>query len=155
MTWAGSGCDQGPVAAQVEAVQTASVIRLLAPVAIGLVFLVSALPTTAVAKDGGGEVRVDGVCGSGATSKLRLKSSDNRIELRFEVDHRRARVVWRVVIVQERRIAWKGPVRTTRPDGSFEVRRTLQDLPGADAVTARALGPHGLVCRAAAILRDS
>lgn len=109
----------------------------------------------AVAKDGRGEVRVAGVCGSGATSKLRLKSEDDGIELRFEVDHSRAGVLWRVVLVHERRIAWKGSVRTTRPSGSFQVRRTVQDLAGADAVSARALGPGGLVCRAAAVLPDS
>ena len=81
--------------------------------------LFAARPAAAVAKDGRGEVRVAGVCGSGATSKLRLKSDDDGIELRFEVDYSRAGVVWRVVLVHERRIAWKGAVRTTRPSGSF------------------------------------
>lgn len=75
------------------------------------------------------------------TAAKRLKSGDDGIELQFEVDHSRAGVVWRVVLVHERRIAWKGAARTTRPNGSFEVRRTLQDLSGADAVTARAWGP--------------
>ena len=133
----------------------AHVFRLLAPLAILLVLLFAARPAPAVAKDGRGDVRVAGVCGSGATSKLRLKSDDDGIELRFEVDYSRAGVVWRVVLVHERRIAWKGAVRTTRPSGSFKVRRTLRDLAGADAVTARALGPGGLVCRAAAVLPDS
>jgi hypothetical protein len=130
------------------------VIRLLVPLAICLVLLV-ARPVAALAKDGPGEVRVAGVCGSGATSKLRLRARDGGIELRFEVDHSRAGVVWRVSLVQERRVAWKGAVRTTRPSGSFEVRRTLDDLPGADAITARAVGPRGLVCRATAVLPDS
>jgi translation initiation factor IF-1 len=109
----------------------------------------------AVSKDDHGEVRVAGVCGSGTTSKLRLKGGDDGIELRFEVDHSRAGVVWRVVLVHERRIAWKGTARTIRPYGAFEVRRTLPDLLGTDAVTATAWGPHGLVCRAAATLPDS
>ena len=73
--------------------------------------LFAARPVAAVAKDGPGEVRVAGVCGSGATSELRLKSDDDGIELRFEVDHSRAGVVWRVVLVHERRIAWKGTAR--------------------------------------------
>jgi hypothetical protein len=132
-----------------------AVIRLLAPLGVVLVLVFAVRPVAAVAKDGRGEVRVAGVCGSGATSKLRLKSEDDGIELRFEVDHSRAGVLWRVVLVHERRIAWKGTVRTTRPSGSFQVRRTVQDLAGADAVTARALGPGGLVCRAAAMLTDS
>ena len=130
-------------------------IRLLASLGVILVVVFAVWSVAAVAKDGRGEVRVVGVCGSGATSKLRLKSEDDGIELRFEVDHSRAGVLWRVVLVHERRIAWKGAVRTTRPSGSFQVRRTLQDLAGADAVTARAVGPGGLVCRAAAVLPDS
>ena len=131
------------------------VIRLLAPLGVVCVLVFAVRSVAAVAKDGRGEVRVAGVCGSGVTSKLRLKSEDDGIELRFEVDHSRAGVLWRVVLVHERRIAWKGAVRTTRPSGSFQVRRTVQDLAGADAVTARALGPGGLVCRAAAVLTDS
>ena len=131
------------------------VIRLLAPLGVVLVLVFAVRSVAAVAKDGRGEVRVAGVCGSGATSKLRLKSEDDGIELRFEVDHSRAGVLGRGVLVHERRIAWKGAVRTTRPSGSFQVRRTVQDLAGADAVTARALGPGGLVCRAAAVLTDS
>ena len=35
---------------------------------------------------GGGDVRVAGTCGKGATSKLRLKSEDGDIEVRFEVE---------------------------------------------------------------------
>ena len=134
---------------------TMAVLRLLASLGVVLVLVFAVWSVAAVAKDGRGEVRVAGVCGSGATSKLRLKSEDDGIELRFEVDHSRAGVLWRVVLVHERRIAWKGSVRTTRPSGSFQVRRTVQDLAGADAVSARALGPGGLVCRAAAVLPDS
>ena len=111
-----------------------------------------ARPVTALAKDGHDEVRVTGVCGGSAAAKLRLTSTDNGIELRFEVEHTRPGAVWRVALVQERRLAWKGVAKTTRPNGSFEVRRTLPDLPGADAVSASAWGPHGLVCRATATL---
>jgi hypothetical protein len=122
---------------------------------VGMLLLFAARPVAAVAKDGRGELRVAGVCSSGAASRLRLKRDGDGIELRFEVEHSRAGVVWRVVLVHERRIAWKGAARTTRPSGSFEVTRTVQDLPGADAVTAQAWGPRGLVCRAAATLPDS
>jgi hypothetical protein len=122
---------------------------------VGMLLLFAARPVAAVAKDGDGEVRVAGVCSSGAASRLRLKRDGDGIELRFKVEHSRAGVVWRVVLVDERRIAWKGAARTTRPSGSFEVTRTVPDLPGADAVTAQAWGPRGLVCRAAATLPDS
>jgi hypothetical protein len=106
----------------------------------------------AEAKDGRGEIRAVGTCGRGATSELRLRSEDGGIKVRFEVDHARAGVQWRIVLVHERRIAWKG-ARTTRL-GSFELTRTLPDLQGADVVTATAWGPQGLVCRATAALPD-
>ncbi len=120
-----------------------------------MVLLLAARTGAAVAKDGPGDVRVTGVCGSGATSKLRLKGDDDGIELRFEIEHSRPGVAWRVVLVHERRIAWKGTVRTSRRNGSFELRRTLRDLPGADVVAARAWGPRGLTCRADATLPGS
>ncbi len=105
------------------------------------------------AKDGRGEIRAAGTCGRGATSELRLRSGDRGIEVRFEVDHARAGVRWRIALVHERRIAWKGAASTTR-SGSFELTRTLPDLLGADVVTAIAWGPRGLVCRATAALAD-
>jgi hypothetical protein len=147
-------CDQGPVADTATPTQTVWVIRVVALLGIGLVLLFAS-GAVAVAKDGRGEVRVTGICGSGASSKLRLKTDDDGIELRFELDYSRAGVVWRVVLVHERRIAWKGAASTTRPYGSFEVRRTLRDLPGADTLTARAWGPRGLVCQATATLPGS
>jgi hypothetical protein len=129
-------------------------LALVLLLGVGLAFF-AARPVTALAKDGHGEVSVTGVCGGRAAAVLRLKSTDNGIELRFEVEHGRPGVAWRVALVQERRVAWKGVARTTRPNGSFEVRRTLQDLPGADAVTASAWGPRGLVCRATTTLPDA
>ena len=129
--------------------------RLLALLlGVGILSLFAARPVAAVASDGRDEVRAAGDCGSGAASELRLKRDHDGIELRFRVDTR-AGAVWRVALVHERRIAWKGAARTTRTNGSFEVRRTLPDLPGADAVTATAWGPRGLVCRATATLPDS
>lgn len=129
-----------------------SLVLLLAA---GMLFLFADRLVAAVAKDGRGEVRVAGLCGSGATSKLSLKGRDGGIEVRFEVDEARAGISWRFVLVHERRIAWRGTAVTTRSNGSFEVRRTLQDLPGADTVIANAWGERGLVCRAIATLPHS
>jgi hypothetical protein len=98
---------------------------------------------------GGGDVRVAGTCGKGATSKLRLKSEDGDIEVRFEVEHIRFAGRWRVTIAQEGRVAYRGRYRARR---SFEIRRGLNDLAGADRVTVRAVGPRGLTCAAAATL---
>jgi hypothetical protein len=104
---------------------------------------------------GGGddpEVRVSGRCGAGATSKLRLRSRDGGIRVRFEVDHTRPGSRWRVVLVQDRRVVWRGSARTRGTSDAFEIERRLRDLPGADTVTARAWGPRGLTCAAAATL---
>ena len=123
-------------------------------VLVAAVLLVAAHPPAAAAKDGQGDVRASGVCGNGARSELRLRGRDGEIEVRFEVDRARPAVSWRVALVHERRIAWKGAPRTGRSSGSFEVRRVLRDLPGADTVSAQAWGPGGLVCRAVVTLPD-
>lgn len=103
-------------------------------------------------KDRRGEVRVSGSCTAAATSKLKLKSRDGGIELEFEVDHDRAGTRWRIAIVHERRVAWRGAATTAGPSGSFSVERRLPDLLGPDTVTARASGPQGVTCRATATL---
>ena len=109
-------------------------------------------------RDGGGggggsrsEIRVAGTCGKGASSKLKLKSRDGRIEAEFEV-HGRAGSAWRVTIVHEREVQYRGRRRIGGASGSFDVSYRMPDYSGADAVTARAAGPGGLVCVAAATL---
>ena len=110
----------------------------------------------ALARDGGGdddrrEARVAGTCGKGASSKLRLRSRDGEISVEFEVRRNRRGERWRVVLVHERRVAWRG-ARTTGSSGSFRLRRTLRDLGGSDRVKVRASGPRGVTCEAAATL---
>jgi hypothetical protein len=128
--------------------------RLAVLLSLAALALPAALPVAAGAKDGGGEVRVAAACSKGVSSELRLKGDKGSIELRFKLRRGRASS-WRVVLVQERRIAWKGTQKTAGSSGSFELRRTLPDLAGADAITATAWGPQGLVCRASATLPDS
>ena len=113
-----------------------------------LAVLALSAPAPASADD---EVRVGGTCGKGATSELRLRAKDGAIQVRFEVDSRRAYKRWEVVLVHERRVVWRGRVRT-RSGGSFRVRRSVPDFTGADQVSARASGPRGNTCAAAAVL---
>ena len=101
---------------------------------------------------GGGDVRVAGTCSSGAESRLRLKAEDDGIEVRFELEQRRTTGAWSVKLVHERRVVWKTSARTTSGDRSFELRRTLPDLPGSDTVSVQTWGPRGLTCRATATL---
>ncbi|MEA2613829.1 MAG: hypothetical protein QOI52_1788 [Chloroflexota bacterium] len=114
-------------------------------------------PVPASAKHGGGddgrrEARVAGACSAGATSKLRLRSRDGAISVEFEVNRRRGGERWRVVLVHERRVAWRSTIRTKGSSGSFRIRRSLDDYDGPDEVTARASGPRGLTCEASATL---
>jgi hypothetical protein len=107
----------------------------------------------AAAKDGGGrDVRATGKCGGGATSSLRLRARDGSIAVEFEVRRRRGvRERWRVVLVHERRVAWRGTVSATR-SRAFRVRRSLHEYDGPDRVTARATSPGGASCEATGTL---
>jgi len=115
-------------------------------------------PVPASAKHGGDgddgrrEARAAGACSAGATSKLRLRSRDGAISVEFEVKRRRGGERWRVVLVHERRVAWRSTIRTKGSSGSFRIRRSLEDYDGPDEVTARASGPRGLTCEASARL---
>lgn len=128
---------------------------LLAVLAAALVASAVAAPASARGGKDEDEVRVRGVCSVGVTVELRLKAEDDGIELRLEVDQNRRGAAWRIAVVQERRVVWKGRARTAGSSGSFRVRRLLRDLPGYDTVSARAWGPGGLRCRATATLPGS
>ena len=110
--------------------------------------LVVASPA-ALAKGGGG-VRVSGSCSKGATSKLKVKSDDGRLEIEFEVDQNRSGVRWSVLLAVGRTTIASTRATTRRPSGSFTVRRTAVDRAGRDTVSARATSPSGQVCSARA-----
>ena len=119
-----------------------------------LLFALSAGAAQARGEDhgGGGDVRVAGSCGRGATSSLRVRLDDGRLEMRFRVEQRRGRGLWRITVVHEQRISSRATRSTTRSDRTFELRRRMADLPGSDTVAVHAWGPRGLGCRATATL---
>ncbi|MDX8150594.1 hypothetical protein SK069_03230 [Patulibacter brassicae] len=126
--------------------------RSLAPVLVAVALASPGLlvPASAGARDDArarGETR----CGQGARTRLELRSRDGAIDLRFRLQRGRAGERWRVVVVQEGRLAWRGR-RTTSRRGELDVRRRLRDLPGADRVTARAAGPRGTTCAVSLVL---
>ena len=88
----------------------------------------------------------------GLAAELRLRADDGAIEIEFRVHHARVGGLWRVTLVRERRVVRRGRARTGSGDDSFRVRRRVRDLPGADRVTARTVGPRGLTCAASAVL---
>jgi len=109
-------------------------------------------PAPALGRGDDDDVRVTGACGKGATSKLRLRAKDGAIQVEFEVKANRGGQRWRVVLVHERRVAWRGRARTRSGSGSFRIRRSIPDFGGADQVTARASGPRGNTCEATGLL---
>jgi hypothetical protein len=117
--------------------------------------LALATPVPALASGGDDDVRVSGSCGKGATSKLRLREKDGALAVEFEVKAKHGGQRWRVVLVHERRVAWRGQLRTRSGSGSLRVRRSLPDFTGADQVTARASGPRGNTCAATGLLTGS
>lgn len=100
------------------------------------------------------DVRAVAACSKSVAAELRLKTEERGIELKFKLRQTHANSAWRVALVHERSVVWKGTLRTGWPSRSFELRRTLQDLPGDDRVTARAWGPRGLGCRVTATLTE-
>ena len=96
-------------------------------------------------------MRVAGTCGKGATSTLRVRARDGGLETEFKV-WARSSASWSVTLVHERQIAWRGHRRTAGTAHYFRFGYRLPDFSGADAVTARAVGPRGLVCWASATL---
>ena len=132
-------------------------LAVLAAVLAGVLALVSpALARGAPGRGGGGddrpEVRAAGTCGKGASSSLKIKSRDGGIEAEFEVHRARAGSRWRVTIVHERHVAYRGLRRAAGRSRSFHVEYRLADYSGADRVTGRAVGPGGLVCVATATM---
>ena len=110
--------------------------------------LVLAAPVGAHADDGD-DVRVERACSARSTVRLRVRTrDDDELRVDLTVRTRRRGAAWSVVVVHERRIAWRGTQRTGSSSGAFSRRLTLPDWPGRDMVTVRALGPGGEVCRA-------
>lgn len=136
-------------------VRTLGAMHARLPIAVifaTLALLALGAPVASASDDDDREVRVRSACAGGAVAELKLDSDDGRIDVELEVDQNRRGVSWRVVLVHERRVAWRGTARTAGSSGSFSIERRLRDLPGYDTVTARATGPRGAACRISATL---
>jgi hypothetical protein len=110
-----------------------------------------ALPLAAGADDGPDDVRRTGVCSRSSEVRLRLRSADDVIRVELEVETRQRGSTWAVILLHERRIAFRGKLRTDG-DGSIELRRAVPDWFGADSFVVRATGPRSESCRVSAEL---
>lgn len=95
------------------------------------------------------DARARAVCTASSEGSLRLRTDEGRLRIEFELRNRGAATQWNVVIVRERRIAWRGTVRTGRR-ATARVRRSYPDWFGTDHVSVRAIARRGETCRAAA-----
>jgi hypothetical protein len=93
--------------------------------------------TTQPASGGSRERRTR--CGARGWATLRVQDKGSSLRVRFSIDPRPSST-WSVVVLHERRIAWRGTVRR----GEFD--RLVQDYPGADAIAVRADDGRGTVC---------
>jgi hypothetical protein len=108
------------------------------------------LPLRAAADDGDDrEVRVARSCSRGSETTLRARTDDGSIRVEVRIDAAQPGP-WRVIFLHERRIAFRGTLRTS--SGDVRLRRTVRDLYGRDSLVIRSTGPRGESCRIAAAL---
>ena len=113
------------------------------------VLALAVVPATAAAKHGGsGAKTVAGSCTKSATSKLKVKPDNGRLETEFEVDQNRNGVRWHVTIRRDGKVAVRTSATTKAPSGSFSIERRLGNAAGKDRISARATSPSGEVCTA-------
>jgi hypothetical protein len=91
---------------------------------------------------------VTGSCTGNATSRLKVKPDNGRLETEFQVDQNRNGVRWSVTIKRNGRTAVKTSARTKAPSGSFSVERRLANGSGRDRISARAKNSSGQICTA-------
>lgn len=95
------------------------------------------------------DVRVRGTCTGSSQARLRVRADDGRLRIELELANRGPATRWRVVILRERRLAWRGTVHARR-GSTIRVRRSYRDWFGAETVTVRAVALRGEACRATA-----
>ncbi len=115
----------------------------------------AALSLCAAAPAAGGdgdrvERDVRGTCTGSSTVRLRLRAEDGRIRIEFRLEPRPRAGLWHVVVLHERRLVSRAAVRAASSGGRIELRRTVADWPGTDALVVRATSPRNEICRASA-----
>jgi hypothetical protein len=125
---------------------------VLAVLASLLAALVTVAPAAAGRVDEGDDVRRTGTCTGRGEASLRLRTDDGEIRIEVEIETDRPGSRWVVILLHERRIVFRGPLRA-RGD-RVRLRRTVRDFYGSDAVIARATGPRGETCRVSATLTE-
>jgi hypothetical protein len=105
-----------------------------------------ALPAPAFANDA--DVIRRGSCTGASDWKVKASPENGRIEVEAEVDSNINGQDWRWRLVHNGSVTARGTATTSGPSGSFEVRRVVVNLAGADDLRFRARNPKSdEVCR--------
>lgn len=113
----------------------------------------AALSAPAVASaDDGREARKAVSCTASSRIEIRLRADDGKIRLELEIEARRPGAAWNVVLLRERRIAFRGVVRARSGSRQAKLRRTFDDWFGRDSFVIRASGPLAETCRVTAAI---
>jgi hypothetical protein len=105
------------------------------------------LPAVATADDDG-EVRKAGTCTASSRMTVRLRPDDDVLRVELEIRTRRQGSAWNVILLHERRTAFRGVIRS-RSD-TVRLRRTIANWFGRDSIVVRASGPRLETCRVSA-----
>lgn len=129
-------------------------VRAGTAVAVLVALALPGLSAASGVKDDESRVRV--AC-LGGTAELRLRARDEdeedaTIEIELRVDVRRSVSTWRVVVLHERQLVYKGTRRSIDSGYSYRLRRVVPNWPGSETVTARLTAPSGRTCRLAATI---
>jgi hypothetical protein len=106
------------------------------------------LPAVAAADDR--EVRKTGACTASSEIDIRLRAEKGVIRIELEIEAERPATAWSVIVLHERRVAFRGVIRARGGSRSARLRRTFADLFGRDSVVVRASGPRLESCRVSA-----
>ena len=109
------------------------------------------LPSVASADDGR-EVRKAGSCTASSKMSVRLRADDGKIRVELEIEGRQRGAAWNVILLRERRIAFRGVIRAREGSREVRLRRTFDDWFGRDSIVIRASGPRAETCRVSAAI---
>lgn len=99
------------------------------------------------------DVERHGSCGASSRWELDLEREGGRIKVDYEVDSNVAGERWRVRLVHDGDVFFRGVRETHGSDGSLEVERRTNDASGADRFVGKAVNRGtGEVCRGTAAI---
>ena len=82
-----------------------------------------------------------GGCSGASSWKLKASPENGRIEVEAEVDSNQNGQTWKWRLIHNGSVSARGTSTTSGPSGSFEVRREVVNLDGADSIRFKARNP--------------